>query len=305
MTTVDDDFDTRLRREAMAWLTVRTNDGLESIAKPDLLDFTIDGQMFRLMDPQRGIRKPRQLTSALSISTVFRRAGEERPYEDTVGGDGFLRYKWTGQDANHMDNRGLRAAMEQKVPLIWFFGVGPGRFQPVYPVFLVAEEPELHQFVVATEVARDLHRPDSPAESQLRRYVIAETKRRLHQPVFRATVMRAYETRCAVCALGHSQLLDAAHIVADSDDAGIASVTNGLAMCKIHHAAYDSHILGVTPDLTVAIRQDLLEEIDGPMLEYGLKERHGQKLMMIPPVRAEWPDRDLLEMSYQKFRSSE
>ncbi|MDV6269838.1 HNH endonuclease [Rhodococcus globerulus] len=299
-----EDFDTRLRREAMQFLTVRTNDGLNSISKQELLDFTIDGEMFRLMDPQRGIRKPRQLSSALSISTVYRREGADRPYEDAVGADGFLRYKWSGVDPDHQDNRGLRAAMEQKVPLIWFFGVGPGQFQPVFPVYLVDEEVGLHQFVVATEFARDLHVTDSPIESHLRRYLIAETKRRLHQPVFRATVMRAYETRCAVCSLGHSSLLDAAHIVPDSDEAGVASVRNGLAMCKIHHAAFDVHILGISPDLVVEIRQDLLEEIDGPMLEHGLKERHGQKLMVIPALRSERPDPELLALSYKKFQSA-
>lgn len=299
-----DDFDARLRREAMAWLTIRTNDGLDPISRQDLLDFTIDGKMFRLMDPTRGIRKPRELSSALSISTTYRAPGAKRPYEDQVGSDGLLRYKWSTTDPNNMDNRGLRAAMNEGVPLIWFYGVGPSLFQPIYPVFIVGEEPDEHQFVIATEVARDLHRPDSQAEEQLRRYVVAETKRRLHQPVFRATVMRAYETRCAVCALGHSELLDAAHIVPDSHEAGIASVTNGLALCKIHHAAYDVNILGITPDQVVEIRKDLLDEIDGPMLEHGLKERHGQKLMVVPPARNERPDRELLAISYEHFRSA-
>lgn len=49
-----DDFDARLRREAMAWLTIRTNDGLDPISRQDLLDFTIDGEMFRLMDRRAG-----------------------------------------------------------------------------------------------------------------------------------------------------------------------------------------------------------------------------------------------------------
>lgn len=300
----NDDFDSRLRHEAMAWLTVRTNDGLDSVSRQDLLDFTFEGEMFRLMDPTRGIRKPRQLSSALSISTTYRPSGAKRPYEDEMGSDGLLRYKWSTTDSNNMDNRGMRAAMEEGVPLIWFYGVGPSLFQPIYPVFIVAEEPEQHQFVIATEVARDLYLPDSPAEAQLRRYVKAETKRRLHQPVFRATVMRAYETRCAVCALGHGELLDAAHIVPDSHEAGIAAVTNGLALCKIHHAAYDVNILGITLDLVVEIRKDLLDEIDGPMLEYGLKERHGQKLMVVPPARGERPDRELLAISYERFLSA-
>ena len=54
------------------------------------------------------------------------------------------------------------------------------------------------------------------------------------------------------------------------------TVRNGVAMCKIHHAAYDAHIMGVSPDYIVKIGADLLDEIDGPMLQCGLEERHGQ-----------------------------
>jgi len=116
--------------------------------------------------------------------------------------------------------------------------------------------------------------------------------------------MRAYETRCAVCALRHGELLDAAHIVADSEEAGIPVVRNGLALCKIHHAAYDSGILGIRPDKVVEIRTDLLSEIDGPMLQHGLKEQHGQPLMALPRIRKEQPDPLLLEMSYVRFRAA-
>ncbi len=63
------DLDARLRREAMAWLTVRTHDGLRSLSTDELRDFIFDGEAFRLMDAQRGIRKPRQLSAALSIRT--------------------------------------------------------------------------------------------------------------------------------------------------------------------------------------------------------------------------------------------
>jgi len=113
--------------------------------------------------------------------------------------------------------------------------------------------------------------------------------------------MRAYETRCAVCALRHGQLLDAAHIVPDSHELGEATVRNGLALCKIHHAAFDAHILGIRPDLVVQIRADLLEEIDGPMLEFGLKGRHNQRLMVLPRARREHPGAELLEIEYQRF----
>ena len=255
------------------------------------------------MDMQRGIRKPAVLDAALSFRTVYRPEGAERPYEDGQGPDGLIRYKYRGTDPEHAENRALRAAMQRKLPLIWFFGVGVGVYLPTYPVYIVKEEPEELQFVVDA-VSDGTIEPDSVLEGTLKRYITVETSRRLHQPIFRATVMRAYETRCAVCALGHSQLLDAAHIVPDRDEAGVAAIRNGLALCKIHHAAFDAHILGVRPDLVVEIRQDLLEEIDGPMLQHGLQARHGQQLMVLPPSRRERPDPDLLEVSYEAFRTA-
>ena len=299
-----DSLDSRIRREAQAWLAVRTHDGQIPISWQDLLDFEIDGRPFKLMDAQRGIRKPRELSSALSIRTVYTPPWKPRPYADEVGSDGLLRYQWRGDDADHAENRALRSALRDGVALIWFFGVGPALYEPICPVYLLWEEPELRQFVIDPDVARGLVAPGSVIEEHLRRYIVRETRRRLHQPVFRATVLRAYETRCAVCALRHAQLLDAAHIVPDREEHGIAATRNGLALCKIHHAAYDSFVLGIRPDLIVEIHADLLDEIDGPMLEHGLKGRHGQHLMALPRVRAERPDPLLLEEQYEKFRSA-
>lgn len=285
----------------MAWLTVRTNDGQDSISTQDLNDFTVDGAPFLLKDRQQGIWKPSGFDAALSIATVYRSQGQERPYDDSVGSDGLLRYKWRGTDPNLYVNRALREAMDRELPLIWFFGVGVAMWKPILPVYLLGEEREQHQFSVGFDVARSLVGPGSVIEANLRRYVIAETRRRLHQPVFRATIMRAYETRCAVCSLGHGGLLDAAHIVPDNVEGGEPVVPNGMALCKIHHAAFDTRILGITPDCRVEIRTDLLAEIDGPMLRHGLQELHGRRLMALPRVRSERPDRERLAWAYQRF----
>jgi len=190
------------------------------------------------------------------------------------------------------------------LPLIWFFGVGPGMYQPIFPVFLLSEEEESQQFVVGLNVAHGLVRADSPVEDVMRRYIMRETKQRVHQPVFRATIMRAYGTRCAVCALAHTELLDGAHIIPDNHERGLASVRNGLALCKIHHAAYDSNILGIRPDLVVQIKSDLLEEVDGPMLRYGLKERHNERLMVVPKARDERPGAEYLQWRYELFQGA-
>jgi putative restriction endonuclease len=304
-----DSLDSRIRRAAQAWLAVRTNDGQDSIGYLDLEDFEFEGTRLPLKSRQRGIWKPRQLDAALSISTTFRRPGQERPYEDEVGQDGMLRYKWQGDDADASDNRALRRAMDEGLPLIWFFGVAPGLFQPVFPVFLMDEEVDKQQFVVDIDPQRaflgggsDL---DSPLEiDAIKRYGTRIARTRLHQRLFRSTVINAYGTRCAVCNLRHKVLLDAAHIIPDSHDDGVPTVVNGMAMCKIHHAAFDAKILGVRPDLVVEIRTDILAEVDGPMLKHGLQDRHRQRLMSVPSKRADRPSPSLLEDAYARFKEA-
>lgn len=302
----DEAFDTKLRRQAMEWLAARTNDGADWLTREDILDFALEGEPRRLQPTQTGIWKPRDLQAALSIQTVYRAPGRERPYNDDLGPDGLLRYAWRGEDPDHPDNRALRAAMKMNKPLIWFFGVGmgPAVFQPIFPVYILWEEPQDQRFVIDPNVGRGLVTESSPIEEHLKKYLMVETKRRLHQPVFRSTVLRAYRSRCAVCALAHKELLDAAHILPDRDEEGIASVVNGLALCKIHHAAFDANILGIRPDLIVQVREDILREVDGPMLRHGIQERHGRRLMALPHARSEMPDTGLLETAFDRFRSA-
>jgi putative restriction endonuclease len=76
-------------------------------------------------------------------------------------------------------------------------------------------------------------------------------------------VLAAYREHCAICRLRHKELLEAAHIVADRDPEGEPHVSNGLALCKLHHAAFDRHIIGVRPDYVVEVRLDILEEVIG------------------------------------------
>jgi putative restriction endonuclease len=267
-------------------------------------DFLVAGERFPLVDRGRGIRKPAGWNSALSIMTSAPASGRPRPYADEEGLDGLHRYKLRRDQRGTVENEGLRVTMLEQLPLIWFYGLRPGLFNAIFPVYLTAEEPELDQFVVALTEDQRAVRPGSPVEEVLRRYLIGETKRRLHQPVFANQVMLAYETRCAVCALGHRELLDAAHIIPDSHPLGEPVVTNGIALCKIHHSAYDRNIIGIRPDCVVQVHDRLLAEVDGPMLRHGLQEHHGLRLMQIPRSRLDRPDPARLEQRYLEFRSA-
>jgi len=301
-----------LRETAIAWLVERTFDRQLTLTRAEIADFTFQGEGFRLIPTQQGIWKPKGFEATLAIVTTYRAPGKVRPYDDDLGADGLHRYKWRGDDANHPENVGLRRAMELRLPVIWFTGVGgqPRRYQVTAPVYLIDEEEELKQFVLAPlEDASEI--PDRGEGSEmvtaLRRYLKRQTVVRLHQPVFRSQVLVAYDEHCAVCNFAHPELLDAAHIIPDSEEKGVPDVTNGMALCKIHHAAFDRRFLGIRPtnDVPVVeIRQDLLDEVDGPMLRHGLQELHGRPLMKLPTERANRPKPENLAWAYDRFRTA-
>lgn len=272
----------------------------------DLMRFKFEGSGRPLLPHMKGILVSSDSDVALTIRTTFSARPEDRPYEDNLGVDNYLRYKMMRGNPDSRENRALRNALNSGAPLIWFNGVAPALFRALYPVWLVAEEPDQHQFVVA--LTEDLAAQWSidathPVDEMLRReYALAEVKRRLHQPVFRHRVLTAYSRQCALCHLRHVPLLDAAHIKEDRDG-GEPIVPNGVAMCAIHHRAYDNTVLGIRPDYVIEIRRDVLVEKDGPTLLHSLQGLHEAK-MALPRNQAAWPRQDLLEERYTRFRAA-
>lgn len=285
----------------MAWLRVELLRTPEGIRHDRLTQFEFDGVRIPLLNLQRGIWKPAVLSAALTIRTVFKNRPDQRPYDDAPGPDGLLRYKWMGDNPDASDNRAVRSAMFEHLPMIYLVGIDRGLYQPFFPAYAVAEERASQQFVVTTS-AEEETAWEYAAAGQVelaRRYLESVRSQRLHQRVFREQVLVAYDSRCALCHLGHRELIDAAHI---RDDAagGLPTVTNGIAMCKLHHATFDNLLVGVTPDFQIRVRHDLLDEIDGPTLQHSIKQLHGE-LIRLPAKRAARPDQELLAERYERF----
>ena len=302
------DVDTRVRSAAFRFLEEQTRLAPEDGAlSRNILarGFTYEGQRVPLVGPQ-GIFKPRLLHEIpLSITTVPVVEGGSRPYDDAFGPDGLLRYRYRGTNPAHHENLGLRLAMQRQVPLIYFHGVVPGLYVAEWPVFIVGDDPVHLAFTVSVEERRFASLGSTPQDSQeteiRRRYVTRVFRQRLHQREFRERVVRAYQHHCAVCRLRRNELLEAAHIVADADPLGLPAVPNGVALCTLHHAAFDRDVIGITPDYIVEVRPDVLDDTDGPMLIHGLQGFHKQPLWL--PTRNAWlPDRRLLEARYSRFR---
>ena len=95
-------------------------------------------------------------------------------------------------------------------------------------------------------------------------------------------------------------LLDATHFLGDEDETDRPVIQNRRSICKIHHAAFDKNIIGISPDYQVKVRQDILEETDGPMLKYGIQFLDNNKLIL-PRNRENWPDRERLYLRFNQF----
>jgi len=263
---------------------------------------SLRGERVPIWNYQKGIFKPAALGrhgAALSVQTS---AGS--PYADEHDADaGHFVYKYRGTDREHPDNVALRRAMWAQRPIVYLVAVDPGFYDAVLPVYVAGDDPAaLHFTLVADQL--NARTPGDPALTVVRReYATRAVMQRLHQQQFRRLVLSAYQERCAICRLRHLELLDAAHILPDRDPRGEPVVTNGLGLCKIHHSAYDAHIIGIDPDARVHVRVDILAEVDGPMLRYGLQAVHGTRLNL--PRRGEHrPNRDFLAERYERFRAA-
>jgi putative restriction endonuclease len=293
--------DWSIRQAAFSWLTAQRVEFGETIPRRALETFVLDGVRIPLVGPS-GIWKPAVCELPLSATTTF-----GGPYPDSFDrSSGRLRYAYRGSDPQHRDNVGLRRAMQERVPLVYFHAVEVGQYVAAYPVFVVGDDPSRLSFSLqvddlhATVDARGaLHATSEDVEPR-RAYVTSSFRRRLHQVAFRERVIRAYRERCALCRLRHRELLDAAHITPDSDPEGDPAVTNGLALCKLHHAAFDRFFFTVRPDYLVEVRRSILDEAFGPMLVVGLQQIHGNRIEL-PVRRSQLPDPARLAARYEAF----
>ncbi|MDQ7991771.1 MAG: HNH endonuclease [Propionicimonas sp.] len=251
------------------------------------------GDVRRVIDAARGIWNPRDMEATLSVVS-----SPTGPYADREVEGGLFHYSYREGSING-DNAKLRRAFETGLPIILLRKVRDGVYVPYAPVYVVEDLVDQREFLLALDESVRFLGSGDPAGPE-RRYAERVVKQRLHQAEFRGRVIAAYQTRCAICRLRHGELLDAAHITPDHDAAGLPAVSNGLALCKIHHAAFDMNMVGISPDYVVRVDDRLLAEVDGPMLRHGIQEMHGTALT-VPPRRRDQPDRERLERRFAEF----
>lgn len=239
----------------------------------------------------QGIHRARAQSGPAALALM---TSATSPYDDEQTDEGFW-YAFRDGAEELADNRALRAALDDQVPLVYYVGVRPGWYVPVYPCWVV--DRELRR-VLVTPSPPGAAVVEPPAEPE-RRYATRQVRQRLHQSRFRGVVLPAYRDLCAVCRLKERRLLDAAHIIEDGHDRGQPVVPNGLSLCSIHHRAFDADLIGIDPDYSVHVSRRLLEDEDGPMLEL-LKTFHGARIQL-PRAHGNRPDAERLALRFERF----
>jgi putative restriction endonuclease len=229
----DPDHELRLVANARARELGRRYDDLVPLAA--LAEgFIFGGQRVSFGSFQKGIHRPRQMRgpAALTLMTAARVPGKSPAYEDELDvANRAIVYHYRAGPIEQPDNRALRAALELQAPLIYFHGVAPGQYLVVPPVFVTRDDPASRTVLLEVGLPEADVRGDGIVSTpDVRRYALTEVRFRLHQQRFRQDVLRAYRHRCTVCALREPALVQAAHILEDRADQGVAAVVNGLAL---------------------------------------------------------------------------
>lgn len=271
--------------------------------------FNTGGEKIFFATQACGIFKPAQLNdgAALSIkSTRPSRAGRSAKYDDEIIEDGMLHYKFQKTHPDNADNRLLKRAYQLQLPLIYFSGLADAVYQVFYPVFVNQIDTEGMEALMVWRTGEERQDPRSfvvnDPNYSLRQRTAAN---QLHLARSRASVLSAYNFRCAFSTLPIGSLLKATPIIYGADKRGVAAVNNAICMSVLHQAAFDAHLIGVTPTGEVELSR-LLNEPRHSMLRGQLSGSMSRNPKIhLPKLRKLWPDRDCLNERFKQFKAAQ
>jgi putative restriction endonuclease len=287
------------REHVFETLRVMLKDTGGFLSRRELEAFEVDGVGLPLLDGQQAIHNPTNPVALDATLSVYSKPGSK--YDDGASSEGIWRYGYTGDNPGGR-NKKLREAYRRGLPIIYYDWIADGVYAPMFPVFVIDDVPSELHVVLAYDSLKALGSPESDTQLEAA-YRQAVVQQRIHQREFRARVLYAYRTACAICEMPYASLLDAAHIRPYGEPGGERDVKNGLALCSIHHRAYDKKLLGIDGEHRLYVRPEVQAIDDGPVLAASLQSLSGTRMSNVPRGRAA-PDPDRLEVTFKEFLDS-
>ncbi|MCB1186954.1 HNH endonuclease [bacterium] len=286
-----------------------------------------------------GIYKPAGWSTALSIRTSLDNPYEDH-YEFDQAGDWIIKYDPRGEDLGHQDNVGLINCAVENCPVLVFkqksnkqLGtkstyefVGPGtvEFNGKNFTIMKTSTSELIAYFQNTEDSEDVAEAEissallsqfSPFEDGVP--LIVTSRGVYRNRAFRRVILEEYEESCAICESrfklieSDKEIIEAqaAHIVPKGrqssvegkSQSGTDDPRNGVAMCHLHHWAFDAGLITINNDYKVVVSRAL----DAAEIKDIEIKKYAGKLIKMPkreivnphPLALDWHLKNIFKAS--------
>jgi putative restriction endonuclease len=168
---------------------------------------------------------------------------------------------------------------------------------------------ELHNFgqstadlAILSEVTQNPEINDENIQIQDidRKTTVISVSKKIRDVNFRKRVLTAYTFRCAVCGI-QLKLVEAAHIIPVYHENGTDETRNGLALCALHHKAYDQGLIIVGENYSVLTNQGHINELKKLNLDDGLANftQALRPIILLPPSISDRPHTEYLRIANQ------
>lgn len=107
---------------------------------------------------------------------------------------------------------------------------------------------------------------------------VALRRIRLGQAYFRRVVLANFDGRCALTGIAHAALLNASHIVGWAEhDAHRVDPRNGIALNRLHDAAFDRKLITFDEDLRLVVGRQIRDTLGREELATGFLPTRGAR----------------------------
>jgi putative restriction endonuclease len=127
-------------------------------------------------------------------------------------------------------------------------------------------------------------------ENQERQTVLTKIVRKYREADFRKRVLGAYQHRCAMCGI-QLELIDAAHIIPVASFKSNDKTNNGIALCKLHHSAFDRNLLSFNERYKIEVSATEVARLEAAKLVGGLAKfkQHLLPVIILPNDQRDYP----------------
>ncbi len=145
----------------------------------------------------------------------------------------------------------------------------------------------------------EINEQDIPVTNPERKTVVITLKKKLRDVSFRKRVLTAYSARCAICGV-QLNLVEVAHIVPVQEN-GTEETSNGLALCPLHHRAYDNSLVTVWEDYCIKLNESKLLQLKQENLDGGLEDfkQNLRPMIHLPPAISDRPHIEYIRLANQ------